>query len=212
MKTVKLTIPIFKSDVKKLRLGDLVYFNGLFFTCRSAFHIRLIDQGIPPPIDTDKLNVMFHAGPVIIEKNGRWEVVAFQPTTSNRYEKWGAKAIEKLGLRVIVGKGTMGEKSAKAIKKYGCVHCTTVGVGGAILSTKLEVKERHWPDLGPIESLWVLEAKELGPFMVDIDVQGNRYFARVNTDIEKKRDKVYAKLGIPQDFKFASLVFKEKSF
>ena len=106
----------------------------------------------------------------------------------------------------------MGEKSAKAIKKYGCVHCTTVGVGGAILSTKLEVKERHWPDLGPIESLWVLEAKELGPFMVDIDVQGNRYFARVNTDIEKKRDKVYAKLGIPQDFKFASLVFKEKSF
>jgi L(+)-tartrate dehydratase beta subunit len=207
LKIAKLTTPLSLDDVQGLELGDMVYLNGLVFTCRGLFQRRVIDEGIPPPIDTRKINVMIHVGPIVQKTNEEWKVVSMAPTTSNRYEKWGAKTIEKLSLRAIVGKGTMGPSTAEAMRKFGCVHLTTVGVMGAMLPLLVKVKEVHWQELGPIEATWVLEAKDLGPFQVDIDTRGNRHFQKIDEVIEVRRKEVYKKLGIPESFKYESLTF-----
>ena len=128
-----------------------------------------------------------------------------QPTTSNRYEKWGPSTIEQLGLRMIIGKGTMGPATAAAMKKFGCVHLTPVGVMGAMHSQAITVKEMHWYELGPIEATWVFDTKDLGPFIVDIDTKGNRYFETLEKEIELNRIKVYKSLGISEDFKYKDL-------
>ncbi len=207
METVRLTSPLSLDDVQNLRLGDLVYISGIMFTCRGLFQKRVIDEGIPPPINTHKINVLVHVGPIVKKKNGGWEVISMQPTTSNRYEKWGPKIIDNLGLRAIIGKGTMGPATAKAMQNFGCVHLTTVGVLGAVIPLTVKVKEVHWYELGPIEATWVLEAKNFGPYLVDIDANGNRYFENIDKNIEAKRREIYRKLGIPEDFTYTSLKF-----
>ena len=207
MKTVRLTTPLSLEDVNSLDLGDLVYISGLIFTCRGLFQRRVVDEGIPPPIDTSKKNVMVHVGPIMKKENGGWEVVSMQPTTSTRYEKWGPKTVEKLGLRAIIGKGTMGPATAEAMGRFGCVHLTTVGILGALIPLTVKVKEVYWYELGPIEATWVLEAKDFGPYQVDIDAKGNRYFENIDKVVDAKREEIYKKLGIPKDFKYASLTF-----
>ena len=207
MKTVKLTTPLSLEDVSCLELGDFVYFSGPIFTCRGLFQKRIIDEKIPPPLDTKKINVMVHVGPIVKKVNEDWEVVSMQPTTSNRYEKWGPRIIEQLGLRAIIGKGTMGPATAEAMKKFGCVHLTTVGILGAMNALTVKVKELHWYELGPIEATWMLEAKDFGPYLVDIDAKGNRYFEYLDKIVDAKRKEIYKKLGIPEDFEYATLTF-----
>ncbi len=194
-------------EVQGLALGDLVRFDGLIYTCRGLFQRRVIDEDIYPPIDVEKMNVMMHVGPVIRKRNGEWEIVSMQPTTSNRYEKWGPKIIEKLRIRAIIGKGTMGRGTAEAMKRLGCVHLTPVGVAGALLPQKAKVEDVHWYELGPIEATWILEVKDLGPFLVDIDAHGNRYFTGIKGMVEKRLKEAYRKLGIPEDFEYATLSF-----
>jgi len=207
LKIVHLTSPLSLEDVESLELGNFVYITGQVFTCRGRFQQRVIEEGMVPPIDTTKINIMIHVGPIVKKTNGSWEIVSMQPTTSNRYEKWGASIIETLGLRMIIGKGTMGPLTAIAMQKCGCVHLTPVGVMGAIHSRTVQVKEVYWFDLGPIEATWVLEANDLGPFQVDIDAKGNRYFEDLDQTITRNRKELYQQLGIPEDFKYADLKF-----
>lgn len=205
MKTASIYTPLSSDDIHLLELGDLVYLYGIVFTCRGLFQKRIVENGVSPPINTQKINVMVHMGPIIKKVNRKFEIVSMGPTTSNRFEKWGPKIIEKLGLRCIVGKGTMGPATAEAMKKFGCVHLTSVGNLGPILPLSAKVKEVHWLELGPLEAVWVLEVKNFGPFMVDIDARGNRYFEMISKAVNAKKSEIYKKLGIPEDFEYQPL-------
>jgi L(+)-tartrate dehydratase beta subunit len=205
MKEVKLTTPVSLEDVQELELGDVVYLNGLVFTCRGLFQKKIVEEGLSPPIDTHKINVMIHMGPIVKKSNEKFVIISMAPTTSNRYEKWGSKIIRKLGIRVIVGKGTMGSATVKAMKKFGCIHLTSIGILGPILPLLAKVREFHLYELGPLEAVWVLEVKDLGPFLVDIDTKGNSYFKKVNEIVKIKRGEIYKKLGILENFKYQSL-------
>jgi L(+)-tartrate dehydratase beta subunit len=205
MKEVKLTTPVSLEDIQELMIGDIVYLNGLVFTCRGLFQKKIVEEGLSPPIDTHKINVMIHMGPIVKKSNEKFVIISMAPTTSNRYEKWGSKIIRKLGIRVIVGKGTMGSATVKAMKKFGCIHLTSIGILGPILPLLAKVREFHLYELGPLEAVWVLEVKDLGPFLVDIDTKGNSYFKKVNEIVKIKRGEVYKKLGIHKNFKYQSL-------
>ena len=128
------------------------------------------------------------------------------PTSSIRFEKWGAKSIETWGLRAIVGKTTMGKSTGLAMKKHHCIHATPLGVTPNLFLDRIKVKDVYWFDeLGSIEAAWQLELEELGPFLVDIDCEGRNHFDELDRIIENNRKKAYGLLNIPEDFEYTKL-------
>lgn len=198
MKEIHLNIPLTERDVLGLKLGDLVYFNGPLFTVRSLFHIRAIRENILPPIDFKRLNVMVHIGPVMKRDGDHWSPVSLDPTTSMRFEKYTAEVVSKLGLRAIIGKGSMGSKTMEAMKKYGCVHLAKIGIYGNILASKVTrvLGVYGLKEMGPIECTWVLEVKDFGPFLVDIDTQGQSFFEDIKRTTQEKLLSVYQRFSI----------------
>ena len=110
MATYYLQAPLKEEDVTQLKLGDLVYISGMIFTCRSRLHRYIFDEGHEMPEATKGENVLIHVGPVIIKEDDKWKLMSFMPTSSIRFEKWGAKSVDKWNLRAIIGKTTMGPK------------------------------------------------------------------------------------------------------
>ncbi|MFO7875984.1 MAG: fumarate hydratase C-terminal domain-containing protein, partial [Desulfovermiculus sp.] len=100
--------PLNKKVIQPLRIGDIVYFSGQAWTCRSRLQRHIFDEGHKLPFSTDNMNLLIHVGPVVIDANGKWKLVSFMPTSSLRFEKWGPPSIREFGLRAIIGKTTMG--------------------------------------------------------------------------------------------------------
>jgi tartrate/fumarate subfamily iron-sulfur-dependent hydro-lyase beta chain len=201
-----LQVPLKDEDIRKLRLGDIIYFSGKAFTCRSRLQKYIFDEGNELPFSTEDMNLLIHVGPVVIKENEDWKLVSFMPTSSIRFEKWGTKSIKDFGLKAIVGKTTMGEETAKTMKEQGCIHATPIGVPVQAFLDKITVKDVHlFDELGSIEAAWVLELDDLGPFLVDIDTTGQNHFDKLDKTIDDNRKKVYEKLGIPEDFEYTKL-------
>jgi len=199
MPTYYLKTPISEEDIRRLRAGDIVYVSGIMVTARDAAHRRMLEylkEGKPLPVDL-RGGALYHCGPVVRKKNGEWEVVAAGPTTSARMELYEATVIEKFGVRIVVGKGGMGSKTAEACKKYGAVY--TIFTGGAAVLAANAIKrviKVEWLDLGIPEALWVFEVENFGPLLVTIDSTGKNLIEEVIEGALKKRDEILAKLGV----------------
>ena len=50
-----------------------------------------------------------------------------------------------------------------------------------------------------------LRPKELGPFIVDIDTEGNNFFDQLDQKITENKNEALAKLGIDPDYQFTKL-------
>ncbi len=201
-----LTSPLTDEDVKKLKLGDTVYLSGECFTCRSRLQKYIFDEGNVLPFDTKDRNILIHNGPIVVKENGKWRLVSFMPTSSIRFEKWGAKSVSEWGLKMIVGKTTMGEKTAQMMKEKKCVHVSPRSVSPNLWIDSIEVQDVYlYDELGRIEAAWFFKMNELGPFIVDINSEGNNYFDRLDKDIADRKEKALKKLGIDDTFRFTKL-------
>jgi len=201
-----LTAPLTEEDVTKLKLGDTVYISGKCFTCRSRLQKHIFDEKNILPFKTDDRNVLIHNGPIVIKENGKWKLVSFMPTSSIRFEKWGAKSVDEWGLRMIIGKTTMGEETAKMMKEKKCVHASPRSVSPNLWIDSIEVEDVYlYDELGKIEAAWFFKLNDLGPFIVDIDTEGNNYFDRLDEDIAKRKNEALKKLGIDENYKFTKL-------
>ena len=201
-----LTAPLKDEDVKQLKLGDTVYISGECFTCRSKLQKYIFDEGNTLPFSTDDRNILIHNGPIVIKEDGKWKLVSFMPTSSIRFEKWGAKSVDEWNLKMIVGKTTMGEKTAKMMKEKKCVHVSPRSVSPNLWIDSIEIQDVHlYDELGRIEAAWFFKLDDLGPFIVDIDAEGNNYFDRLDKDIADRKDKALKKLGIDDTFEFTKL-------
>ncbi|HBY32880.1 MAG TPA: L(+)-tartrate dehydratase subunit beta [Clostridiales bacterium] len=190
-----LTTPITYDQIKDLRIGDTVYLTGMLATCRDSGHKRVVHEKVFPENFEFKDGAIIHAGPIVgKDENGKQYMVSIGPTTSRRMEAAEADFIEQTGIRVIIGKGGMLEKTTEACKKFGAIHCAYPG-GCAVVAAQ-EVEELQgveWMDLGMPEALWIMKVKEFGPLVVSIDTQGNNLFEN-NTKIFKERfDKLVQK-------------------
>ncbi|MBR2615353.1 MAG: fumarate hydratase C-terminal domain-containing protein [Clostridia bacterium] len=201
-----LTGPLTEEDVTKLKLGDTVYLTGEVFTCRSRLQKYVFDEKNPLPFSTEKRNILIHNGPIIIRENGKWKLMSFMPTSSIRFEKWGAKSVDEWGLRMIVGKTTMGAETAAMMKEKKCVHVSPRSVSPNLWIDSIEVQDVHlYDELGRIEAAWFFKVNELGPFIVDIDCEGNNYFDRLDAKIAERKDEALKELGIEPDYQFTKL-------
>jgi len=198
--------PLTDEDVKKLKLGDTIYLSGEVFTCRSRLQKYIFDEGNVLPFSTEKRNVLIHNGPIVIKKDGKWKLMSFMPTSSIRFEKWGAKSVDKWELKMIIGKTTMGEETAKMMKEKKCVHVSPRSVSPNLWIDSIEVQDVYlYDELGRIEAAWFFKLNDLGPFIVDIDTEGNNYFDKLDEDIAKRKEKALSDLGIDNEFKFTKL-------
>jgi fumarate hydratase subunit beta len=199
MAVYKFKTPISEEDIRKLKVNDVLYVTGTIVTARDQAHRRALDyfkQGKPLPINFEGLAV-FHCGPVVSKEGEKWIAVAAGPTTSTRMDIFEDEFIKNFKVRVVIGKGGMGEKTTDAMAKYGAVYGAFTG-GAAILAARAikNVKSVEWLDLGTPEAMWIFEVEEFGPLAVAIDSHGNNIFMDIAKKVEENKQKIYQKLGL----------------
>ena len=200
-------LPMTEEDIKSLKLGEMVTVSGLLFTGRSRFHIRAIADDVYPPIDYEKINCFFHVGPVMRQDDGEWKVVSCEPTSSIRFERYGADVVRKFSLRTLIGKTTMGPGTAQALKEVGGIYLSKIGLSGNALKDQVKkVHDVHFLDeLGKTECTWIYEVDHFGPFFVAMDSEGNNYFEELAREAESKMPEIEKELGIPAGYDYTEV-------
>ena len=204
-----LTAPLTDKDVEQLKVGDVVYVSGECFTCRSRLQKYVFDEKHELEFSIKDRNVLIHNGPIVVKEKGKWKLVSFMPTSSIRFEKWGAKSVDEWNLKMIIGKTTMGEKTMQMMKEKKCVHVSPQSVSPNLWIDSIEVQDVHlYDELGRIEACWFFKLKDIGPFIVDIDTKGNNYFDALDKQIEKCKIEVLKGIGVNPNFEYTKL-YKE---
>lgn len=184
--------------IAELRLGDVVYLDGLIYTAREGVYKRALEDKANIPMDLPVESAAnFHCSPAArINDDGSFDMGAVTATASFRFSKWLPEWMEKTGAKLIIGKGGMSSKDYKAyFVPNGAVYLSTVGYGtGALLGRGIErVETVHWnEELGLAQAMWVIRCNKMGPFIVASDLSGECLFERENEKISKNIEKVYA--------------------
>lgn len=173
-----LSAPLTEEKVRALKVGDVVMIRGEVYTGRDAVHAYLMKN--PPPVDLHGA-VLYHCGPVMLQKDGKWTVKAAGPTTSIREEPYQADVIRRYGIRAVIGKGGMGAKTLAAMKEFGAVYLNAIGGAAQYYSRTVEdVLDVNLLDFGVPEAMWHLRVNNF-PAIVTMDAHGNSLHA----DVEK---------------------------
>ena len=194
----KLKTPVPEEEIRKLKAGDIVYLSGTIITARDEAHKKALEmhgRGDKLPVEFKGVAI-FHAGPIMKKVGSEWKVVAVGPTTSARMEIFQDKFIQVFRPAAIIGKGGMGDRTAKACEEYGCVYLSFTG-GAALLGARgiKKVKDVFWlEDLGMPECLWVYEAEDFGPMIVTIDAHNNNMTKEVMQRVSKKKEEIIKSL------------------
>jgi fumarate hydratase, class I len=176
--------PIKPSVISSLSVGDMVSLSGRIVTGRDQVH-KYLAAGGKAPINLEGL-VIYHCGPVVIQENGKWKIVAAGPTTSIREEPYEADIISRFKPGAVMGKGGMGEKTLKAMAEHTCMYLHVTGGAAQYLADCIvEVEGMYLGEFGQPEAMWVLTVKDL-PALVTMDVHG-RSLHRNIMDASSKR-------------------------
>lgn len=189
-----LKIPLKEEEMRQLRIGDVVYLTGNVYTARDMGHFRirqLLAEGKTLPKDFNGAAI-FHAGPVCLKKNdGSWQLNVIGPTTSIRMEPY-ADMVGRLGVRAIIGKGGMEQRTLDACSKYGYVYFQAApGCAAKLAQGIRSVQSVDWFEMGMPEALWDLEAVGLGPLVVGMDSHGNSIYKLLKINALKRMDSLY---------------------
>lgn len=172
--SVKLTLPLDKEQIKKLKAGDLVYLSGTVLTARDCAHKRIfeyLDRGVKLPFEIKGATV-YYAGPCPAKPG--MASGSCGPTTSARMQTFAPRLFD-FGLNSAIGKGEMNKAVAQSIKKNQAVYFAAIGGAGAIYGNNILKSECiAFPDLLS-EAVHRLEIKDF-PVVVAIDCTGKSIF------------------------------------
>jgi len=172
---IQLTTPIDQAAVRQLKVGDEVSITGVLYTGRDAVH-KYLHEGGQLPLGVNLLGgVLYHCGPVVIkDSEGNWKCVAAGPTTSIREEPYQWQVIRDVGLRAVIGKGGMGDKTLEACKQYGCVYLHAIGGAAQVLAQCIQRVPNVYlmEQFGAPEAIWQFEVLDF-PAVVTMDSHGN---------------------------------------
>lgn len=204
MKTLTLDTPVRAEDIASLKIGSVVYLNGLIYTAREGVYSRVLDMGTALPVEhlAALTNVNFHCSPAAaLEPDGGYKVGAVTATASFRFSKWLGPWMDLTGAKIIIGKGGMPVDDYKRIMApRGAVYLTTVGYGtGALLGRGIQrVREAFWlRELGIAQAMWLFEVRAFGPFIVESDLLGNSLFAQHAERVNARIHELYKGLKRP---------------
>lgn len=200
---VRLSTTPQRTDLEQLRIGDVVYLDGLIYTAREGAYMRVVEDGHPIPSDVvSSSRANFHCSPAAnIRDDGGFEIGAVTATASFRFSKWIGEWLRLSGAKLIIGKGGMNSRDYKKhFVPNGAIYLTTVGYGtGALLGRGIQsVRSVTWAkELGLAQAIWAIEASEMGPFIVESDLSGNSLFERENDRIAASIAKLYEGFAPP---------------
>jgi fumarate hydratase class I len=172
---VQLSAPFTEAKFRTLKVGDEVGLSGVFYTGRDAVHKYLHEGGELPPQVNLRDGILYHCGPVVMkDENGAWKVTAAGPTTSIREEPYQCDIIRKFGVRAVIGKGGMGERTLAACQETGCVYLHAIGGAAQVLAECVKAVRGVYmmEKFGAPEAIWELEVVDF-PAVVTMDAHGN---------------------------------------
>lgn len=197
-KTVRLSTNPTPEALAALKLGDVVYLDGVVYTGREGVYMRALEEGeaVPMNLPADSA-ANFHCSPAAsIGDDGEINMGAVTATASFRFSKWIDDWLKLSGAKLILGKGGMSSHDYKrCFVPNGAIYLTTVGYGtGALLGRGIKrVRDVHWrEELGLAQAIWVIEVENFGPFIVESDMDGNSLFERENAKIAETLEAAYA--------------------
>jgi fumarate hydratase subunit beta len=171
---IRIQLPFTEEKIRALHVGDEVEISGIVFTGRDVVHKYLHEGGKLPPQVSFRDAILYHCGPVVMkDEQGNWKVTAAGPTTSIREEPYQWQVIRDHGLRGVIGKGGMGDKTAAACRDHGCVYFHAVGGAAQVLAECVKkVRSVHFlKEFGSPEAIWEFEVENF-PAVVTIDSHG----------------------------------------
>jgi len=188
----KLSFPFTEEKIRALKVGDEVLISGTVFTGRDAVHKYLHEGGKLPPGVSLKDGIIYHCGPVMMkQEDGSWKCTAAGPTTSIREEPYQGQIIHEFGVRGVIGKGGMGDRTMDACQQNGCVYLHAVGGAAQVLAECVKkVRNVYFmAEFGAPEAIWELEIEDF-PAVVTIDAHGHslhkEIFASSQAELTKR--------------------------
>jgi len=186
---ISLRAPLDEAAVRGLKVGDVVLLSGRMFTGRDAVHSHLMKH--EPPVDLNG-SVLYHCGPVVVKEGDTWRVTAAGPTTSIREEPYQGDIIKRYGVRAVIGKGGMGQKTLAALKDFGAVYLNAVGGAAQFYARTIrKVDGVSLLEFGTPEAMWHLEVEDF-PAIVTMDAHGSS----LHRDIEQESGKHLEEIGV----------------
>jgi tartrate/fumarate subfamily iron-sulfur-dependent hydro-lyase beta chain len=189
---IQLSVPCSEEKIRSLKVGDSVEIGGVLFTGRDAVHKYLHEGGALPPQVNLRDGILYHCGPVVMkDEQGRWQVTAAGPTTSGREEPYQGDIIRKFGIRGVIGKGGMGDRTLAACKEAGCVYLHAVGGAAQVLAERIKSVRGVYmmEQFGAPEAIWELEVERF-PAVVTMDAHGGslhrEVFASSQAELAKR--------------------------
>ena len=196
-----LHLPVTEAQVRVLRVNDMVTLEGPLFGIRDANQITLFDQGRTTRFDM-RGHAAIHTAPNVrtVPKSPQhptgYAPVCVGTTTSARMERFTRPLMEKLGVRLIVGKGGLGPGSLEAFGQLGGAYLAIIGGTAALETTWVEaIEDVDLDDLNP-ESLWKFRVRGFGPLLVAMDSHGGSLYKDVDAETRSRRANTLAKLGV----------------
>jgi L(+)-tartrate dehydratase beta subunit len=199
-----LEMPIDEAQARALRVGDTVTLERTLFGIRDATQIHMFDRGRRTRFDL-KGYAVIHTAPNVrrVERSNEhpagFAPVCIGTTTSQRMERFTRPLMEREGVRIVIGKGGLGDASRAAFQELGGAYLAIVGGAAALETTWIEqIEDVDLDDLNP-ESLWKFRVKGFGPLLVSMDSHGGSLYTEVNQAARAKRDAALASLGVKRD-------------
>ncbi|XRP96501.1 FumA C-terminus/TtdB family hydratase beta subunit [Methanocaldococcus sp. 16A] len=179
-----------KKDVRKLKVGDIVYLNGKIYTARDEAHLKIIEMiknNENLPFDLNEA-IIYHAGPIMKKVNEEWVCVSIGPTTSARMNDVEEEFIKLTNISAIVGKGGMKKELLKTFEDFGTVYLAAPGGCAALLANSVKKVNNVYflEELGMPEAVWELEVNNFGPLIVAMDSHGNSIYENVEKKVYEK--------------------------
>ncbi|HVZ52476.1 MAG TPA: fumarate hydratase C-terminal domain-containing protein [Pseudolabrys sp.] len=194
-------MPVTEAQVRELKVGDTVTLERALFGIRDATLIAMFDRGRTTRFNL-KGHAVVHTAPNVRKVDPRadnssgYEAVCIGTTTSMRMERFTRPLMEREGVRLIIGKGGMGQATLDAFREFGGAYLAVVGGAAALETTWIEaIEEVDMDDLHP-ESLWKFRIKGFGPLLVTMDSHGGSLHAQVNAEAAARRAAVLESIGI----------------
>lgn len=196
-----LKTPVTEDAIRSLRMGDRVTLEPTLFGIRDATQIHMFDRGRTTRFDLAG-HAVIHTAPNVRkvppspEHPAGYAPVCIGTTTSARMERFTRPLMEHYGVRMIIGKGGLGEDSRKAFVDLGGVYLAIIGGTAALETTWIEaIEDVDLDDLNP-ESLWKFRIKGFGPLLVAMDAHGGSLYDAVQADSAHRRAAALEKLGV----------------
>lgn len=178
---IELNFPFTKEKIAALKVGDAVEISGVLFTGRDAVHKYLHEGGALPEGVNLRDGIIYHCGPVMMKQDdGSWKCTAAGPTTSIREEPYQGEIIKQFGLRGVIGKGGMGDRTLAACQEHGCVYLHAIGGAAQVLAECIKRVRNVYllEKFGSPEAIWELEIEKF-PAVVTMDSHGNSLHKKV---------------------------------